>query len=148
MTKIAFGCFFELSQNQRGDFRRRVFFVLHFDFDVVGRTANDFVRDDFFLGCHFAVTPAHESLDGVDGVGRIGDRLPFGRLANKGLPFVGESDDAGRNPVALQVGNDFRLAPFHHRNDGVGGSQIDTNDFFACNRHPLSPITCFVYHPA
>ena len=36
------------------------------------------------------------------------------------------------------VGDDLDLAPFHDRDDGVGGAEVDADDFFFC--HVLAPF--------
>jgi NAD-specific glutamate dehydrogenase. len=42
-------------------------------------------------------------LDGEQGLGRVGDRLTFGDLADETLAAVGEGDDGRGGPVALGV---------------------------------------------
>ena len=111
--------------------------VADLDLHVVFRPADHLVGHDLLFGGHFVVPPAHESLDRIDRAERVGDRLPPGRLAHDGLALVGERDDAGRQPVALGVGNDLGLFAFHHGHDRVRGAQVDSDDFFALSHDCL-----------
>ena len=83
---------------------------------------------------------AHETLDRVDGARGVGDGLPPGRLADDGLPLVGERDDAGRQPVPLGVGDDLDFLAFHHGHDRVGGSEVDSDDLFSSS-HSIAPFS-------
>ena len=110
------------------------------NFDVVGRTAHDFVRNNFFFGLHLVVPATHKTLDGVDRIRRVGNGLSLGGFTDKGLPLLSERDDAGRDSVALLIGDHLRLAPFYDGNHGVGGAQIDSDHFFSLHRHDESPV--------
>ena len=101
VAQIRFGRFLQLAQNHRRDFGRRVLLVRHANLDVVLRPADDLVGDHLLFGGHFAVPPAHETLDRIDGLLGIGDDLPAGRLADEHVAFVGERDDARRQAIAL-----------------------------------------------
>ena len=71
---------------------------------------------------------AHEALDRVDGVGRIGDRLALGHLADEALAGLGEGNDRRNGPSAFCAGDDGRLAALHHGHDGVRRAQVNTDD--------------------
>ena len=58
-------------------------------------------------------------------------------LAHQPLALLGERDDRRRGPAALRVGDDDRLAAFHHRDDGVGRPQVDTDDLCAMITAPF-----------
>src|SRR5262249_22164154 len=58
------------------------------------------------------------------------DGLALGRLADQAIALVGERDHAGGDAMAFLIGNDLHLAAFHDRDDGVGGPQVDADDFF------------------
>jgi NAD-specific glutamate dehydrogenase. len=45
------------------------------------------------------------------------------------VPGLGERDDRRRQPSAFGVGDHHGFAAFHDRDDGVGGAQIDADDF-------------------
>ena len=80
------------------------------------------------------MAPAHEALDREDGVLGIGDRLALGDLADEPLAALGERHDRRREPAAFGVGDDDRLATFHDGHNGIGGAQVDTDDFAHVSR--------------
>ena len=131
MAQIGFGRFLEFSQRDGRDFRRRVFFSIDADFDIILRSADDVIRNDLLLGSHLVVATPHEPLDRGDRPRGIGDGLASGRFADERLVFVGISDHARGQPVAFGIGDDFCVAAFHHGDNRVGGSQVDPDDFFA-----------------
>src|SRR4030095_12241139 len=88
----------------------------------------DFVGHHLHLFAHFRVLPAHEALDRKDGVLGVGDGLTLGNLADQALAALGEGHDRGGRAVALGVGDDLRLAAFHHGDHAVGGPQVDSDD--------------------
>ena len=94
---------------------------------VAGR--DDLVRHHLHLFGDFVEPAAHEALDREDGVLGVGHGLPLGDLADQPLAGLGEGDDRRRQPAAFRVGDDDRLAAFHDRDDGVGGAQVDADDF-------------------
>src|SRR5262249_1098755 len=87
------------------------------------------------------------ALDRINGAPGVGDSLPFGRVADKDLALVGEGDDTGGQAVAFEIRNNFNLAPFHDRHDGIRGAQINADNSFASCSHfclsfsGLNPIT-------
>ena len=44
-------------------------------------------------------------------------------------PVLANADDRRRQPAAFRVGDDDGLAAFHDGDDGVGGAQVDADDF-------------------
>ena len=50
-------------------------------------------------------------------------------LTDQALSTLGESDDRGGDPRAFRVHDHFRLVPFHDRDHGVGGAEVDADDF-------------------
>ena len=137
VTQVGFGRFLELAQNLRRDFRRGQFLIADLHLHVVFGTADDLVRDHLLFASDFAVPPAHEPLDRVNGLRGVGDRLPPGGFADEHFALVGERDHARREPVAFGVGNDLRFFTFHHGDHGVRRAEVDTDNFFAC--HESSP---------
>jgi hypothetical protein len=69
------------------------------------------------------------ALDGADGSVGVGDSLTLGNLTYDTLAGLGESYDGRSGSGAFGVSDNNRLAAFHNGYAGVGGSQIDTNDF-------------------
>ena len=114
---------FELGEDHRGDFRRRKLLRLavhfHFHGGVAVGSLHDLVGDalDFFL--HFIEFAAHEALDGINRVARIGDGLALGGFADEAFAGLGEGDDARRGAFALGIFQHQRFAAFHDRHAGV-----------------------------
>ena len=131
VSQVRLGRLFQLSQGRGGNFRRRKFAAIDLDLDVVLRPTDDLVGYDLLFRGHFIVAAAHESLDRGDGSLWIRNGLSSCRLAHERFVFVRVSDHAGCEPVAFGVGDDFGFFAFHHCNNRVSGSQIDTDDFFA-----------------
>ena len=130
VSKVALGGLLQLPQNHRGNLRRSVLLAVYLNLYVVIRAADDFVRDNFFFGRDFIVPPPHESLDGINRVVWIGDRLVFGWLANQRVAFIGKRDDARGEAIAFEIRNDLRVGAFHHGNHRVRRAEVDANDFF------------------
>ena len=57
------------------------------------------------------------------------DGLPLGGLTDEALAVVRESDDGRGRPRAFRILDDFRLRAFHHGDAGIGGAEVDTDDF-------------------
>jgi hypothetical protein len=55
--------------------------------------------------------------------------LAFRHLTDQPLPRFGERHDRGRETAPLRVGDDDGLAALHHCHDGVGGAEVDADDF-------------------
>ena len=79
------------------------------------------------------VAAADQALDGVQRVGRVGDRLALGRLADQTLPAVGEGDHAGGGARAFRVLDDADVLAFQDGDAGIGGTEIDTDHFTHMN---------------
>ncbi len=128
LPQVGFGGFLQLGQNHRRDFGRRILLSGDVNADVVSRSLHHPVRDHLHLFVDFVDPAAHEALDGVDRVLRIGDRLPLGNLADQPLAAAGEAYHRGRRAGALLVGDHYRLAAFHDGHNRVGRSQVDPDD--------------------
>src|SRR5204863_302071 len=89
VAQVSLGGFLELAQNHRGDFGRGELLVVDIDLNELAGAADDLVGDQLFFGLDFVVTAAHEALDGVNRAARVGDRLPFGRVADQAFALVG-----------------------------------------------------------
>ena len=74
------------------------------------------------------VALAHVALDGGDGAVGVGDRLTLCDLTDHTLAGLGERDHGRGRAVALRVGDDDRLAAFHHGHAGIGGAKVDTDN--------------------
>jgi len=79
--------------------------------------------------CTSASFAADQSLDGEQGPFGIGDRLALGRRADQHLAVTREGDDRRGGAVPFAVLDDLGFAVLHDGHAGVGGTQVDANDF-------------------
>ena len=77
------------------------------------------------------VGAAHPPLDGLDGAFRVEHVLVFGRFAHQDRTIVGQADERGQDRLTGSDIDNGDAAVVHHRDFGVGGAQIDANDFFS-----------------
>ena len=120
-----------LHEHARRDLGRRHLSSLCLDPRIAVLGLDDAVRHhaDVLLDDLLVETPTDESLHGVERVGRIGDRLALGRLADHHFVVLGEGDDGGRGAIPLTVLDHARLAAIHNRDARVRGPKIDADDF-------------------
>src|SRR5205085_9843364 len=69
----------------------------------------------------------HVALDGADGAVGVGDGLTLGYLTHQHLAGLGEADDRGGRTGTFGVGDDGGLPRLEHRDDGVGGAEVDAD---------------------
>ena len=127
-TKEVFCRGLQLGQNHRGDFRRAVEFAGDFDPGIIMRALDDPIRHSPHLFADFVVPAAHEALDRIHRVFRIGHRLPLGHLSDQALTRLGDRHNRRRRPGALLVGDDHRLPALHDCDNRVGRPQVNSND--------------------
>ena len=127
--EILLGGLLQLLQDHRGDFRRRILLAARVDARIAVARAHHLVRHHLHLFVDLVELAAHEALDREDGVLGVGDRLPLGHLADQPLARLRERHDRRRQAAALRVRDDDGLAAFHDRDDGVGGAEVDADDF-------------------
>src|SRR5690606_10723954 len=115
-------------QDHRTDLLRRVRPVTHLYLGHATLAAHHFVGHP----CNFLrillIGVAHEALDGVDGVPRVGDRLTLGRVADLPFTVLHESHNAGSGALSFTVIDHHRLVALHNGDATVGGTKVDTND--------------------
>ena len=90
LSQVLVGSGLHLVQNHGRDFRRAVLLAHDRNPDVVVGRPSYLVRDDLHLLVHFRILAAHESLDGINRILRVGYRLPFGDLSDQPFPSLGE----------------------------------------------------------
>ena len=122
-AEARFGVGFQLGKNHRGNFRRRKLLRLAVHFHFHGGVAvgglHDLVRHAFDFLLHFVKFAAHETLDGINRVARIGDGLALGGVADQALAGFGERHDRRRGALALGIFQHERFAAFHDGHAGV-----------------------------
>ena len=144
LAEIRFGGFLELGEDHGGDFGRRILLAADLDAGVAVVAADHFIRHHLHFFVDFVVAPAHEALDGEDGVLRIGNGLAFGHLADEPLPTFGEGHNRRCGAGSFLIGDDRGLAGFYHGHAGIGGAQVDTDDFSHCKilLKPMRMMAC------
>jgi len=60
-------------------------------------------------------------------------------LADESVAVLGVGDDGGGGSLALGVGDDGGFAAFHGGDGGIGGSQVDTNNFLIDDTERTNP---------
>ena len=132
LAQVGLGVGLELLQRHGADLGRAVGLAVgegHHD-AVAGVVLLDLVGHQVDGALDLGVVPAaaDEALDGVDGVGRVGDGLALGDLAHEALALLAEGHHRGHGASALRGGDDGGLAALHDRDGRVGGAEVDTDD--------------------
>ena len=70
---------------------------------------------------------AHVALDRADGAVDVGDGLPLGDLTDEHLAVLVDCDDGRGRATAFRVCDDLRVAALEDGDDGVRGSEVDSN---------------------
>ena len=125
LTKIVFGSLLQLLQNQCRDLGRGVFLPLR-EYGNVVALAHDFVGHHLYFFADFVVAASHETLDRVDRVFGIGDRLALGDLPDEPLAGLGKSDHRRGRAPSFFIGNNLGFATLHDGYAGVGGAEVNS----------------------
>ena len=128
-AQVFFGQTLELTQDRGRDLLGGERFVSDRDLAVVLGLAGDRVGDELFFAADFAAAAADETLDGVDRAFGVEHLLIAGGFADDRLAVVEERDHRGHELLAVGRADDLRTAVTVHRDDGVGGAEIDSDDF-------------------
>ena len=130
-AQIGFGGFFHFAQHFGGNLRRRKLFALCFHPSVAVFGFHDFEGHQIDVFLHFFVFKfvADQAFYRVDGVFRVGNSLAFGRCAHEDFAAVQIGDNGGSGACAFGVFDYFSLAVFGNGQAGIGGTQIDTDNF-------------------
>ena len=123
----------EFCENHRADFWRGVALLLtvdgHLDVSVAVGGFDHCVGYAVEFILHFIELASHEAFDRENGVLWVGDGLSFCSLADEAFAIFGEGDDGGCGTRAFAVLEDDGFAAFHDGHAGVGGAEIDSEDF-------------------
>jgi len=128
LAQVTLGRALQVLEDHGRDLGRRVLFTAALDLDKFIRPAGDFVGDEFLFLGHLVVAPAHEPLDGENGVAGVGDGLAFGDLADQPFPLLADGHDRRRDTAALGVRDDGHLFAFADGDHGIRGSEVDSDD--------------------
>lgn len=131
LVEVGFGGFLHLFEDEGTDLgRRELLAVGVFNPGVAVGVADDLVGHllDVLLGGGVVEAAADEALDGVEGGGGVGDGLALGGMTDD-LFLTLEGNDGGSGAETFGVFKDAGLVTFHDGNAGVGGTEIDTDDF-------------------
>ncbi len=131
LAQVGLGVGLELLQDHRADLGRGIRLVVGDNDQAVALgVLLDLVRHELHRALRLGIVPApaHEALDRIDRVGRVGDRLALGQLADKALARLGEGDDRGHGPAALSRSDHGGFAALHDRHDRVGRAEVDADD--------------------
>jgi len=127
-AEVRFRGLTHLLQNHGGDFRRPAGLAHDLDLAVAGRSRGDLVGHRLLFFGHLRMAAAHESLDGIDRVLRIGHSLTLRRGADEPLAVACKCHHGRRRARAFRIRDDNRLAAFHDGYARVRGAQIDADD--------------------
>jgi hypothetical protein len=121
----------EVLQKHGGDFRRAVFLAVQDDANVAVFRSGQLIREVGFELLHLrcVMPPAHETFDGIDRIGGVGDHLAFGDLAEQPISLLGEGHNGRSRPAAETVGHNLNRGSFQDRNAGIRGAKINAYDF-------------------
>ena len=110
---------------------RGFFLAAHFHPSVAIVRLHDGKGHEVAVFAHFRVAELapNQAFDGVDGVFGVGDGLALGRCADEHFAVVLKRDDGRRGARALGVFDDFGGVAFKNGDAGIGGSQVNADDF-------------------
>jgi hypothetical protein len=128
LAQMILGGLLQLLEDQGRNLGRGIFLPLGQDSHVVVGRPDHLIGNLLDLARNFLEAAAHEALDRVDRILRIRDSLTLGNLADQALAFLGKGHDRGRCPSPFFVGDDDRIVAFHHRHDGIRGTQVNSYD--------------------
>src|SRR5262249_26843466 len=131
LAEMVLGGLLHLLEDERRDLGRAVLLPPNLDPGVAVVRPDDLVGGDLHRLLHLGVVKAtaDEALDGENRVFRVGDRLTAGDLPGQPLATVREGDHGGGDAAPFCVRDDYRVATFHDGDTGIGGPEIDSDDF-------------------
>ena len=118
----------QLLQDHCGDFLGRVVLAVDIDDSAAVLTSLHLVADLRLLCLGFGEGAADETLDGGDGVLRVGDGLVLSGLADHALAVLAETLDGRSGAIALCVHEDLGLGAFHDGHGGISGTKVDAQN--------------------
>jgi hypothetical protein len=149
----ALGVLLELEKDVSGDLWRREGEAAYVELeDFVGLQAfGELEGEELELGLDVGEVAAHEALDRVDGVGGVGEQDATCGVANSepGGSVLVEGDDRGDDGGAVFAGDDDGRFSLHEGDEGVGGSEVNTDDGAGCGLVCVGHcfVSCFLVLP-
>ena len=134
---LLLGVVLQLLQDHGGDFLGRVVLAVDVDNGTTVLACLHLVADLALLVSGFGKGTTDETLDGRNGVLRVGDSLVLSSLTDHALAVLAETFNRWSSAVALGVYENFRLGAFHDGHGGVRGAKVDTQNL----AHMLLPLT-------
>ena len=122
LSEVILGSLLHLLKDDRRNLLRRVLTSVDIDAGRIVVALDDFIRSACDVGGHLIVTLAHETLDREDRALGIRNGLTLGGVAHLALAVRRESHYRRSRAVSFGVGNNYRLAAFHHCHAGVSSS--------------------------
>ena len=144
LPEILLGGLLQLLQDHRGDLRRRVLLAA-----TLRRARRRWCARTTRYGTIFISSLTSSNRRPMK---RLIEKMVFSglvtawRLATwptSRSPALRERDDRRRQPAAFRVGDDDGLAAFHDGDHGVGGAQVDTDDFAHVRPRAMASLSSF-----
>ncbi len=144
LAKIIFRRLLHLAQDFGGYLGRRHFLAAHFHPGVVVVRLDDLEGHHVDVLLHFLLleTAADQALDSKERILGVRDCLALGRCTAQDFTILGVGDDGRGRACALGVLDDLGLATLHDGHAGVGGAEVDTDDF--SHDDSLNALSCVV----
>ena len=132
-TEFRFRIGFQFAEDHRGDFLWGKSFRFAGDFDcdvrVAIRGGHDLVGHALVGFGQLGELATDQTLGGEDRVLGIGHGLALGGLADEAFAALGEGDDRWGGACTFRVFKHGRLTALHDGHAGVGGAEVDSEDF-------------------
>ena len=128
LAEVIFGNLLHGLENGSRNLRRSKLLVVDLHTDRIGTRTDELVRHVLFGSGAFASRTAHETLDRINRLFRVRDCLALCNVAHKTFTVLAESDNRRRGAETFCIGDDDRLATFHHGNAAVCRTQVNTNN--------------------
>ena len=96
-----------------------------FDASVVVVAGHHLVRHQLHFLRDFVIAPAHEALNGINRVFRVGYSLALGNGPYQPFAILGERHHRRGGPPAFLIRDNYRLSTFHHGDYRVGRPQVN-----------------------
>ena len=130
-TKKRLGIFFQLAQDKARNLAGRIFLGIDLYPGVAVLCVGDLIGNQFgkLLGRGIIVPAPDQSLDGEQGLFRVGDGLTLGGLTDQSFVAVGEGNHRWGRACAFGVFDHTGVLAIHDSDAGICSSKVNTNNF-------------------